>query len=103
MINTFQDLVHALERYAERSELDGDIDLQQIESLIASVQNFEAQITPDLAERCHTAIESLYSLFEHQMKDFIQSFGSIRESRRALRGYHGYTTKSQPVRVYRNV
>ena len=103
MASSFADVVHSLERHSERAHLEGDLDLEHIESLLSDVYTFESEITSDLAKRAKSAIDSLYEVFTEQMLGYVQKFGAIKKGRRALRGYSDKKPKSQPIHVYKNV
>ena len=103
MIASFSDVVLQLERLAERAYLEGDLDLEHIETLISAVYEFEYDITPDFAKRAKTALDSLSDVFSDKMLDFVQKFGTIKGGRRALKGYADKKLKSQPIHLYRNV
>jgi hypothetical protein len=103
MISSFTDVVLSLERHSERAHLEGDLDIQHIETLLTAVYTFESEITSDLAKRAKSSIDSLFEVFTEQMIVYVQKFGTIKKGRRALRGYSDKKAKSKPVRVYRNV
>ncbi len=103
MISSFTDVVLALERHSERAHLEGDLDLEHIETLLSAVYLYESEITSDLAKRAKEAIDSLYDVFTEQRIGYVQKFGAIKKGRRALRGYSDRKPKSQPIHVYKNV
>ena len=103
MASSFTDVVNSLERHSERAHLEGDLDLEHIESLLSAVYTFESEITPELAKRAKNSIDSLYEVFTEQMLGYVQKFGAIKKGRRALRGYSERKRKSQPIHVFKNV
>ena len=103
MPSSFSEVVFGLERHCERAQIEGDLDLEHIQVLLTAVHRFEYDITPDLAKRAKQAIDSLYDTFSDQMMDFVQKFGTIKEGRRALKGYSDKKRKSQPRQLFRNV
>lgn len=103
MYSSFRQVVLDLERHRERAHIEGDLDLEHIRTLLEAVHELEHEITPDLARRAKEAIDGLYATFSDQMMDFVQKFGTIKEGRRALKGYAEKKRKSQPRQLFRNV
>ena len=100
---TFVELVNILERTADRCGLEGDLDINEIDDLLGLIPSYESDITPELAESCDKAINTIHDFIAVQMQNIIRSNGVIQQGRRALRGYKDTGLKSQPMRVYRNV
>ena len=92
-----------LERHLERVQIDGDIDLTDIDQLMKSVVSMPDKLNPDLAFRAHEAIVGLHELVQSRMTILRKSLSTLGDGRRALRGYTAIAKKIEHHKVYRNI
>jgi hypothetical protein len=95
-------VVMALERHYRRVEIDGDVDVVDLNHLLDELYDLECDITPAIAKRAKVSVEALEIHLRMQMKRYSSVLGDLQKGEKALRRYSGKNHKRR-TRIFRNV
>ena len=100
---SIREVVQALNRHYRLSRIDGDIDIDDVQSLLNKLYSLEDDITPSLAREAKTAVDGIEGYLQLRMSEVGSLLGTVQRSQHALRGYVGNKRTCRSHRVFRNV
>ena len=94
--------VDKLHRMSQSVLLDGDIDVKYFEDLIETIYTCSKWITPSLAEKAKTAIDTIEQEIRTHLRTLLKYSKDISKTKRALSMYNSFHYTSPIIGFNRN-
>ncbi|MBM75983.1 MAG: hypothetical protein CMK59_11335 [Proteobacteria bacterium] len=100
---TFSKACDHLVRLSQRSEIEGDLDLELIDMCFTVIQANPAELNPELAEYLHGHYLKVRAMFDKEYLQTRDQIYKVNEGRKALRSYVNKDLKSEPRHLFRDI
>jgi hypothetical protein len=92
-----------LVRLSEKSDVEGDLDLELIDFCFLVIQSEPDKMNPTLAEELYRHYLVIKELFDKDYEQTRTKIHRLHEGRRALRSYVNKGLKSEPRNLFRDI